>query len=272
MMKQLIILVFIVAMTSCGTKKSSQKGSSHGDSHKSTTESKETEHPASKHAIHWGYTGEGSPDNWSTLKPEYQVCANGKNQSPIDIQKAVKSKTLKDIQFNYKDTNLGVLNNGHTIQVNYAPGSFAVIGGKKYNLLQFHFHSPSEHTLSGKPYPLEMHLVHKGADGLAVVGVFFKDGKENPFLKDIWANMPSEHNKPKATSVKINALKALPAKKGYFHYSGSLTTPPCSEGVNWNVLSTPVEASGSQVKSFLDLIKANARPVQPLNGRVIQEK
>ncbi len=227
------------------------------------------EHEA--HEVHWGYEGEQGPQNWGSLKPEYALCGEGKSQSPINIANAQEAE-LAEIKFSYNDSGLKIINNGHTIQINYAPGSTVEIGGKTYDLLQFHFHTPSEHTVDGNAYNMEMHLVHKNAEGeLAVVGVFMQEGASNPIIETLWSNLPEKENEEKDVSaVQINAANLLPADKAYYHYSGSLTTPPCSEAVNWNVLKTPVEVSSEQVATFAAIFKANARPVQPLNDRVLQ--
>ncbi len=236
-----------------------------------SSDNKQTKDDHSKK--HWGYTGEGAPANWGKLDPNFATCDNGKEQSPIDLVSAKKSKKLKKIKFKYKTVKLQIVNNGHTIQVNYPAGSYAIIGGKRYELLQFHFHSPSEHTVNGSHFPMELHLVHKDADGkLAVVGLFLKKGKTNKHLKNIWKNLPTEINKPLSVNASFNIMKLLPKKSSYFNYPGSLTTPPCSEGVNWNVLVKPITVSSAQIKKFLNLIKENARPVQPLNNRVLLKK
>ena len=193
-------------------------------------------------------------------------------QSPIGISITEKTK-LDSINFNYYATPLRIINNGHTIQVNYGSGSSISIGNKKYELIQFHFHSPSEHKLNGKIYDMEAHLVHKGEDGkLAVVAVFMEEGKGNDFIKTLWSNFPKEVGKEHAvTDMKINANQLLPKHTIYYTYSGSLTVPPCSEIVNWFVLKTPIEVSKTQVEKFTSIIKKSARPIQPLHGRVVKE-
>jgi carbonic anhydrase len=228
----------------------------------------------SKHReIHWSYKGIGGPEFWGHLKPEFVLCRKGKYQSPIDFSNNIFDADLKDITFSYKPTPLRVINNGHTIQVNYAPGSLVEIDGQEYQLLQFHFHAPSEHTVSGSHYDMEMHLVHKNSqDELAVVGVFLKKGQENKVIQTIWNNIPQEINKEKTiVTENINAADLLPSDTSYYHYYGSLTTPPCTEGVNWSVMKTPIEVSPSQVEKFKSLIKENARPTLPVNKRFVLE-
>jgi len=223
-------------------------------------------------SVHWGYDGECGTDRWGDLKREYSVCKLGVRQSPVSITITEKSD-LASINFHYYATPLKIVNNGHTIQINYGSGSSIMIGNKKYDLLQFHFHNPSEHKLNGVSYPMEVHFVHRGADGkLAVVGVFMKEGKGNEFIHTLWDNLPKEEGKENAvTALKINAKDLLPSNATYYNYPGSLTTPPCSEIVNWFVLKTPIEVSGAQLDKFASIFKRSARPVQPLHGRVVKE-
>lgn len=223
------------------------------------------------HSAPWSYEGSKGPEHWGDLKSEYAACKDGKSQSPIDITGAVKAD-LKAIELNYSDSTLKVINNGHAIQVNYGAGSYAVIGGEKYNLIQFHFHGPSENTINGQAYPLEAHLVHKSEDGqLAVIGVMFKEGKKNSFIQKIWDNIPNKiGHEMTYLGLGVNANDLLPSDRAYYHFTGSLTTPPCSEGVSWNVMTTPIEVSSQQIARFASFYKMNARPVQALNERVIK--
>jgi carbonic anhydrase len=234
------------------------------------------EKPAVQHGneseVHWGYEGAGGPEHWGDLKDAYETCGEGMAQSPIDLKQGVGAE-LKAIQTDYKSTPLKIVNNGHTIQVNYETPSSYVIDGKTYKLLQFHFHTPSEHTVEGEFHEMELHLVHQNDQGqLAVLGVFMEQGKKNSVIEKIWDHMPTEINSEKTVSgVTVNAANLLPEEKSYYHYYGSLTTPPCSEGVNWTVLKSPISVSKKQVKAFADLIGDNNRPVQPLNSRFILE-
>lgn len=219
---------------------------------------------------HWSYEGDGGPEHWATLDNKFELCGSGKQQSPIDIQTAGMKLHPQPIEFHYGTSAINVINNGHTIQANYDKGSYAMIGGKRYDLLQFHFHSPSEHTIDSKPADMVAHMVHKAKDGeLAVVGVLFKKGKENEFLKQIWSNLPLESGMKTESAKTIFAANMLPEMKSFYHYTGSLTTPPCSEGVNWNVMTTMVEASAAQVDAFRSIFSKSVRPTQPLNGRVV---
>ena len=224
------------------------------------------------HSIHWGYTGIGAPQYWGDLKEDYVLCKEGSQQSPIDISAATIA-SLPSIQVDYQPAPLDILNNGHAIQVNYAAGSSITVAGKNYKLLQFHFHSPSEHTIGGKAHDMVAHLVHKADDGqLAVIGVMIDGGgAENAFISKLWSAFPSasgDHNTPEG--VEVNVADLLPKDLNHFNYSGSLTTPPCSEGVNWFVLSAPIQVSDAQLKQFRSSIFHDARPVQPVNGRVVR--
>ena len=221
---------------------------------------------------HWNYSGETGPAHWGDLSPEYAACSQGKQQSPVNIRHAKHAK-LPIIEFDYKPSAVDVINNGHTIQSTYDPGSSITIDGKTYELIQFHFHHVSENTVNGKHFPLEGHLVHKNADGkLAVVAVFFEEGHTNPAIATVWNNMPNtegQENKP--SGVQVNASQLLPDDREYYRFSGSLTTPPCTEGVTWLVMAHKMSVSKEQVAAFAALDPNDYRPVQRLNGRKIEE-
>lgn len=219
---------------------------------------------------HWAYTGHEGPKHWGELSSEYVLCKTGTQQSPVNITGAVESD-LPAIEFSYMPAGLDVINNGHTIQVNYPAGSSMIINGKRYQLLQFHFHSPSEHQVNGKAAVMVAHLVHKADDGqLGVIGILMQKGRQNDELARIWKHMPKQTGSHVRADEQISVERLLPADRAYFNYAGSLTTPPCSEGVNWLVLKTPVEVSAEQVKAFNSVFAHSIRPVQPLNGRVIK--
>lgn len=228
---------------------------------------------AAEHAAshpHWGYEGEAGPSHWGEISEEYATCAKGQKQSPIDISKA-QDENLTDIVFNYKPSKINIINNGHTVQVNYDEGSSIKVNGSEYKLVQFHFHDPSEHTINGKSFGMELHLVHKNEKGeLAVVGVLIENGKENAAYNTVWANIPLKAGEKKELKETVNAADLLPASKLYYTYPGSLTTPPCTEGVTWLVLKTPIQMSQSQIDAFTGVHKGNSRPVQPLNSRGIK--
>ena len=219
----------------------------------------------------WDYGPQHGPKHWGEIKPEFATCGIGKEQSPIDIRGAVRAK-LDPIKFDYHPTPLHIIDNGHTVQVTYGPGSAISIGDQRYELMQFHFHKPSEEHINGKSYPMVAHLVHKKSDGaLAVVAVLLKPGNQNALMQTLWANLPSEKEKEKVVEkVSINATSLLPRAHAYYTFPGSLTTPPCSEGVTWYVLVNPTEVSEQQIARFGKIYSVNARPVQPANGRMVK--
>jgi carbonic anhydrase len=227
---------------------------------------------AQEHPPHWAYEGNEGPEEWGKLDSSYAACSIGQTQSPIDIKDAKKAN-LPALKFSYHAVPLNIIDNGHTIQVNYAPGSTLTVGDRVYTLKQFHFHHPSEEHVKGKEFPLVAHLVHSDADGhLAVVAVLFELGRANPLISTLWKNIPSEKEKPQdIPSVSIQVQGLLPAKLGYFTYAGSLTTPPCSEGVSWYVLNSYATLSHQQVAAFAKIYPKNARPIQPTNAREILE-
>jgi carbonic anhydrase len=221
--------------------------------------------------MHWTYSGHGGPAEWGALSPEFTTCKLGKNQSPIDIRGA-KPADLPAIKFAYKPSPLKLIDNGHTIQVDYAPGSSIDVGGERYELVQFHFHKPSEEKIDGKSHAMVAHLVHKSADGkLAVVAVLLDSGGASALIDSIWKNLPKEKEKETAVqNVTIDATDLLPASRGYYTFQGSLTTPPCSENVTWLVLKTPVKIADREIAAFGKIYPMNARPTQPVNSRAIQ--
>lgn len=220
---------------------------------------------------HWTYGGHGGPTEWGALSPEFATCRLGKHQSPIDIRDA-KLSELPPIKFDYKPAPLSMIDNGHTIQVNYPPGSSIDVGGKRYDLVQFHFHKPSEEKINGRAHAMVVHLVHKSTDDkLAVVAVLLDAGGTSALIDSIWKNLPKEKGKEvRVANVTIDATELLPASRGYFTFQGSLTTPPCSEDVAWLVLKTPVKIADGEIAAFGKIYPMNARPTQPLNGRAIQ--
>ncbi len=221
-------------------------------------------------APHWDYRGENGPSAWGSLAPEFALCSAGQNQSPIDVRR-VYTGNEPHLQFSYRPSKLRIVNNGHTIQVNYDPGSFLKIDNRAYELVQFHFHLPSEHTVKGQPFDMEMHLVHRSAEGaLAVVGVLMQRGSVSEGLQEVWEHLPGMAGEERSyQTVMVNAADLLPQNPSYYLYSGSLTTPPCSEGVRWQVLATPIEISEAQYVTFKRLFTLNARPVQPVRERFV---
>ena len=220
---------------------------------------------------HWTYEGEEGPSHWGELDPAYEMCEKGKSQSPIDIS-ASSEQDLANIVFHYQPSEVNILNNGHTAQVNYDAGSYIELDGARYDVAQFHYHSPSEHEVNGMLFAAELHIVHKSADGgLAVVGLLLQEGPENKAFDPFINNLPAEKSDVIDAGVKINAANLLPSVQTTFRYSGSLTTPPCSEGVNWLVMTTPIELSSDQLSKLKSLFEVNNRPVQPLNDRSLVE-
>jgi carbonic anhydrase len=219
--------------------------------------------------VHWSYEGESGPEHWGQLSSGFAACAKGVEQSPVDIPAGAPVNPA-DIAFSYQPSAVNIFNNGHTVQVAYAKGGSITLDGVIYSLDQFHFHAASEHAIGGAHSPLEIHLVHKNAQGgLAVVGVLLKAGAENPAYAPVLRNLPAQVSRqpaPVAGAI-VDANQLLPAQRGYWRYNGSLTTPPCSEGVKWLVMSTPVELSEAQIAAFTSLYKDDARPLQPFNSR-----
>ncbi|MDO8284379.1 MAG: carbonic anhydrase family protein [Rhodoferax sp.] len=223
---------------------------------------------------HWTYEGETGPQAWGKLKPDFNLCAIGKRQSPINIEDGTTLQgPAEPVQFAYTPSNGTVVNNGHTIQVDVQGDNAITVRGSTYRLLQFHFHTPSEEQINFKRFPMVAHLVHKNNEGqLAVVAVLLQEGEANPMVDKVWTYMPLDTNDrvrmPQAL-LDVNGL--LPKDQRYYQFMGSLTTPPCSEGVLWMVMKQPMTISAGQYKLFTQLYPNNARPVQPINGRPVRE-
>ena len=220
--------------------------------------------------VHWSYTGEVAPAHWSELDPAYEMCAKGMNQSPINLTGFVEAD-LAPITFHYTGLATEVVNNGHTIQANYTAGSTIEVAGKIFQLKQFHFHSPSENTINGESFPLEAHFVHVAEDGsLAVVSVLFQIGEENEALARLWKQMPRKAGEKAAMASQVRAQDLMPEDRDYYRYNGSLTTPPCTEGVLWLVMKQPLTISKAQVEEFIHVMHHyNNRPVQPVHARPV---
>lgn len=219
---------------------------------------------------HWGYTGDTGPEHWGELDEKYVMCAKGKNQSPIDLANFIEAD-LAPIQFNYQTPATEILNNGHTIQVNFPEGNTITLYGKMFELKQFHFHTPSENLIEGKSFAMEAHLVHADKDGnLAVIAVMYDEGEAQQLIALLWEQMPEKAGEHKDLSGDVNAMGLLPEDKDYYRFNGSLTTPPCSEGVWWLVMKQPLTVSKQQVETFAHLMHgANNRPIQPANARPV---
>lgn len=220
--------------------------------------------------VHWGYSGKEGPEYWGSLDPKFSLCSEGKNQSPIDLTGMIEGDLLP-ITINYQAGGNEILNNGHAIQVNYAPGSTIKIHDQQFELKQFHFHSPSENTIEGESFPMEAHFVHTDKKGnLAVIALMFKTGDINSEIEKAWSQMPEKPGENNVLPKSVDANILLPKNRDYYRFNGSLTTPPCSEGVWWFVMKENATASKEQVEKFSHTMHhPNNRPVQPVNARMI---
>jgi carbonic anhydrase len=229
---------------------------------------------------HWGYGADDGPAAWSKLSAANALCAAGEAQSPIELRAEEVSKPAEAVDFDYQPSSLRIarntyvaeaLDNGHTIQIDVVEDSDLVIGKNRYQLLQYHFHAPSEHAVEGKRFPMEAHLVHRSASGdIAVVGILIVEGKANPAFERIWEHLPAEHGeRVHHENVEVDVTDVLPKDHHWYRYEGSLTTPPCSEGVSWFVIANPIELSQEQIAAFTSLYAGNARPLQARHKRVV---
>jgi carbonic anhydrase len=232
--------------------------------------------------VHWGYQADDGPALWSAMNPEWAICAEGSEQSPIDLTDAVggslepveiRTPSLLQVTVLNQEHVFAALDNGHTIQINAATGETLTVGDQSYALVQFHFHAPSEHTVDGEHYPMEMHILHSSVDGkIAVIGVFIEEGALNPAVAPIWRQIPKGHGSEATLDLPGGLANELfPADKRVYFYDGSYTTPPCSEGVKWFVMKEPIQLSREQIAEFLEVYEGNNRPVQALNDRRIHE-
>ncbi len=259
-----LVLTFI---TSCNAKKDSKE-----EQNKTKQEEQKVVKKDCKDVKWSHHTGENGPENWNNLCDGFADC-NGKVQSPINIvTKNVSSENnLVAPKFNYGKSKVDIINNSHTVQFNISGDNVVNLNGKDYKLLQFHYHTKSEHTIDGKYYPIEVHFVHQhSASEFAVLGVMFEEGKENPLLTKYLDKFPKTKGTYKSEDM-MDLLSLFPKNKSYFNYQGSLTTPPCSEVVNWHLLKTPLTASKAQIEQFSKIMDSNFRPIQPLNGRIVNE-
>lgn len=239
---------------------------------RSTAHSENDARKPAAQAVRWSYDGETGADRWAAIKPEFAACAKGRQQSPIDIRDGARLE-LEPIEFSYAPGPLRIVDNGHTVQVNMEAGRHIVVLGKRYDLKQFHFHKPAEERIDGRTYDMVAHLVHKDGDGrIAIVAILFEAGGENAFVRKLWPYLPLEQGRETyLPEVRLELDKLLPESRTYYTYMGSLTTPPCTEGVLWVVMKNPVSISVEQVAVFSRLYPMNARPIQEANGRFIKE-
>lgn len=214
----------------------------------------------------WGYTGDKGPEQWSSLSPEFSLCGQGRSQSPINLVWKKPQKGGPRVDYNYTESTATVENTGSTAKIKLSGNNQMLINGQAYNLEMIDFHSPSEHQLSGTPLSLEIQMHHKSMNGdkVAVVSLFAIEGRENALLREVLGQLQG------GSGFQLNASKLLPPRKSFYHYMGSMTTPPCSEGVEWLIYNTPMELSREQIMAFRTLFPQNNRPVQPVNGRKIQ--
>ncbi|MBV7256423.1 carbonic anhydrase family protein [Pacificimonas sp. WHA3] len=221
-------------------------------------------------AADWGYEGPAGPASWGDLSAEYEMCKIGRMQSPIDLA-AANAQGDVHVSVAYDAGALTVLNNGHTVQANFDAGSTMTSGDMTFDLVQVHFHTPSEEAIAGKRYPMVGHFVHADSEGrLAVLGILFEEGAANAELQKIVDAAPADKTPAHTISgTMIDPNGMLPGDMGVYRFQGSLTTPPCSEGVNWHVVKQPVTASASQLAAMTDIMGNNARPLQPLHGRLV---
>jgi carbonic anhydrase len=229
------------------------------------------------HKAQWSYEGETGPEHWGEIDPNYATCANGKEQSPINIDtsQVIEDEQIVDLGINYKPTEFSFSNNGHTIQGNPSTlDNSLVVNNKEYKLAQFHFHLPSEHQFNGQNFDMEIHFVHKDVNNhIGVLGLMIKEGASNPYLEKAWNVIPTEKTTEDVKLTEpIDLMSLLPKDTDWFQYNGSLTTPPCSEGVQWVVLENPIEMSKEQIDKFRKIFPDNHRPVQSLNERKVKEE
>lgn len=272
-MKRLVNALLAVFSTSILMACSQQATETNEVEEATVTEAKKEEKQELQTA-YWSYTGEEGPESWGHLDGSYAACVNGSEQSPINIEASqVKADgAMEDVDPQYEPTTFSVMNNGHTIQANtVSENNKMILGEAEYRLVQFHFHTPSEHQFNGQPYAMELHLVHQNENSqLAVLGVMIQEGEKNEDLQSVWDMLPKEKTEqdlPISEPINLEAL--LPEVDTFFHYDGSLTTPPCTEDVKWVVFEQPIEMSKEQIEAFQQIFPANHRPVQPLNEREI---
>lgn len=230
----------------------------------------QTAHADQPAHAHWAYRGPHDAAHWAEIDPDFKGCKTGHQQSPIDIRHAIRAD-LPPLEWDYRASTATVINNGHTLQVNLSQAGALLLDGERFELQQFHFHTPSEERVNGRSHPLEAHLVHRNASGeLAVLAVFIDQGAANAGLQAVFDHLPAKAGETQALASPLQVSDWLPASRRYYRYRGSLTTPPCSEGVRWQVLQQPITASAQQIRAFQRLYPFNARPIQPLHDRKIE--
>jgi carbonic anhydrase len=228
-------------------------------------------HGVDAQTSNWRYEGATGAQAWAQLKPEFALCGRGQRQSPIDIRDGIALQ-LDEVRFDYRASSVRVTDTGHTVQADVDGGNTMTVMGRRYELVQFHFHRPSEERIDGRQFEMSAHLVHRDAEGaLAVVAVLLEPGPAHPVVQAVWNALPLERGGVLAATAPINPAELLPTDRRYFTYMGSLTTPPCTEDVVWVVMQQPVAVSPAQLGVFTRLYPMNARPVQPIAGRRIKQ-
>ena len=264
-----LLLALFWLLVGCGTAEK-QASEPEATQPEATTETTTLSDPEAESATDWGYTGTIGPDSWGELNPAYAQCSSGQNQSPINLVGATPS-ALPEINFDYKPSTINLENNGHSIEWRYDRGSSIGLGGTQYELIQLHFHAPSEHVVNGEHFPMELHIVHETPEEkIAAIGVLIKQGADNPAYAKLWSMLPKNKGETHSTNAELNAVDLLPANPQQaprYSYEGSLTTPPCTEGVQWSIFEQPIELSQAQIEQFTSIYSNNNRPVFPLNDR-----
>lgn len=228
---------------------------------------------AAQTAPNWSYEGKTGPLNWGKLDPAYRACGSGHEQSPIDIRGAHLNKTLQPIEYHYMAGSVSLENTGRTILVHVRPGSYILVNGERYELEQFHFHHPAEEAVKGRLTDMDVHMVHKSADGKIVVVAIrlaLDRGEPNAVLAALWPHLPKAAGTSEKVDDMINPAGFLPADRGYWTYVGSLTAPPCTEGVRWFIYEDTLSMSLSQLKVISALFPINSRPLQDPHGRKVE--
>lgn len=222
---------------------------------------------------HWKYLGVENPSHWGMLSKEYKTCEAGNRQSPVNISMIRHGDNRQKLVFYYETSQIHEVNNGHTIQVSHVTGCRVDLNDRQYKLRQFHFHAPSEHHIEGKAFPMEMHLVHQDETGhVLVIAVMMATDAPQPVLRKLWKWLPEQIGQEIPIPLEVKLSDILPTNTDHYTYSGSLTTPPCTEGVQWIVLKEPMHVTQQDVDQFVSIIGHNARPIQPIGNRQIDEK
>ena len=263
-----ISLIALSLVIGCSSKKKKKKKAP-APPKAEMKEPKREENPEHPYTLVWSYDGSNGPNMWGDLKDEYKLCKTGKIQSPVNLKWSQPVKPKGTVEFDYKDTELRVADAGYSIQVRFPEGQRAYFNGKQFELQHIEFKTSSEHQLSGNQLPIEAQFVHRNELGqIAILSVFMIEGQFNSFVEKVWSHIPTKkHSERLVPTLLVNARDLLPSVMTYYFYVGSLTTPPCTEGVRWYVLNTPLQMSREQIVAFRKMFPSNSRPLQPLNSR-----